>query len=136
MINSIRNVGVFEGGKAIMHLCGCAFTRVLLWPVHIPLKHTVASRKAVVRMSKVVTRVVTDWMSSWKLKHTGVSETDFIGEQNRRSIKIIILLRTAAFDSGPKKGLGGGYDKGTLSPPYPRVCSIGSAQKYFPDFHP
>ena len=120
MINSMRNVGVFEGGKAIMHPCGCAFTRVLLWPVHIPLKHTVASRKAVVRLSKVVTRVVTDWISSWKFKHTGVSETDFIGEQNRRSTKTIILLPTAAFDGGPKQGPGVGAKKPPYPPPTPR----------------
>ena len=30
---------------------------------------------------------------------------------------------------------GAGYKKGTLSPPYPMARSIGSAQKYFPDFH-
>jgi len=135
MFKSIQNDGEFEGGKAIMHPCGCALTRVLLWPVHIPLKHTVASRKAVVRLSKVVTRVVTDWISSWKFKHTGVSETDFIGEQNRRSIKTVNLLCITIFDGGPKQGLGGGDNKGTLSPPTPRVRSIGSAQKYFPDFH-
>ena len=135
MYKSIRNVGVFEGGKATMHTRRYALTRVLLWPVRTPLKHTVADRKAAVRLSKVVTRVVTDWISGWKPKHTGVSETNFIGEQNRRSTKTIILLRSAAFDGGSKKGPGGGCKKGTLSPPYPRVHSIGSAQKYFPDFH-
>ena len=136
MIKSIQNDGEFEGGKAMMHTRRCALMRALLWPVRTPLKHTVADRKAAVRLSKVVTRVVTDWISGWKLKHTGVSETNFIGEQNRRSTKTIILLRSVAFNSGSKKGPGGGCKKGTLYSPYPRVHSIGSAQKYFPDFHP
>jgi hypothetical protein len=136
MFKSIQNVGEFEGGKAMMHPCGCALTPVLSWPVRTPIKHTVTGRKTAVRLSKVVTRVVTDWKSGWKPKHTGVSETNFIGEQNRRSIKTIILLPSAAFDGGSKKGPGGGCKKATLSPPYPRVHSIGSAQKYFLDFHP
>ena len=119
MIKSIQNDGEFEGGKAMMHTRRCALTRVLLWPVRTPLKHTVAGRKAAVRLSKVVTRVVTDWISGWKPKHTGVSETNFIGEQNRRSIKTIILLRTITFGGGPKRGPGGGFKKGTLSPPTP-----------------
>ena len=135
MLKSIENVGESEGEKAMMHTRRCALTRVLLWPERTPLKHTVAGCKAALRLSKVVTRVVTDWMSGWKPKHKGVSETNFIGEQNRRSTKTIILLRSAAFYGGSKKGPGGGCKKATLSPPYPRVRSIGSAQKYFPDFH-
>ena len=134
MIKSIQNDGEFEGGKAMIHTRRCALTRVLLWPVRTPLKYTVADRKAAVRLSKVVTRVVTDWISGWKLKHTGVSETNFIGEQNRRSAKTIILLRTSAFGGGPTRGPGDGFKK-VPYPPYPRVRSIGSAQKYFPNFH-
>ena len=120
MFESIRNVGEFEGGKAMMHPSGCALTRVLLWPVRTPFKHTADGCKTAIKLSKVVTRVVTGWISNWKLKHTGVSETNFIGEQNRRSTKTIILLPTAAFDGGPKRGPGGGFKKGTLSPPTPR----------------
>ena len=120
MFKSILNDGGLRGGKAMMHPRGCALTRVLLWPVRTPLKQKVAGRKAALKQSKVVTRVVTEWISGWKPKHAGLSKAFFIGEQNRRSIKTIILLRTAAFDSGPKKGPGGGYDKGTLSPPTPR----------------
>ena len=136
MFKSIQNVGEFEGGKATMHMRRCALTRVLLWPVRTPLKHTVAGRKAAVRLGKVVTRVVTDCISGWKPKHTGVSETNFIGEQNRRSIKTVILLCTVAFDSGSKQWAGGRVQKSHLIPPYPRVRSIGPDQKYFPDFYP
>ena len=118
-----------------MHPCWLALTRVLFSPVRTPFKHTTDGCKTAIKLSKVVTRVVTGWISNWKLKHTGVSETNFIGEQNRRSTKTIILLRSAAFDGGSKKGPGGGCKKATLSPPYPRVGSIGSAQKYFPDFN-
>ena len=135
MFNSIRNVGVFEGGKATMHMRRCALTRVLLWPVRTPLKHTVAGRKAAVRLIKVVTRVVTDWISSRKPKHTGVSETNFIGEQNRRSTKTLPFKNPAAAINGdhtrkPNRD----YKKGTLMPPYPPVRSMGTTQKFFPVF--
>lgn len=43
MIESIRNVGEFEGVKVQWHLCGCALTRALLWPVRVPIKHRVLS---------------------------------------------------------------------------------------------
>jgi len=103
----------------MMHTRRCALMRALLWPVRTPLKHTVADRKAAVRLSKVVTRVVTDWISGWKLKHTGVSETNFIGEQNRRSTKTLNLLCTTIFDGGPKQGPGDGLKKAPYPPPTP-----------------
>lgn len=71
MLKSIENVGVFEGGKAMMHTRRCALTRVLLWLVRTPLKHKVAGCKAALRLSKVVTRVVIDWISGWKPKYAG-----------------------------------------------------------------
>ena len=133
MYKSIRNVGVFEGGKATMH--AGALTPVLLWPERTPLKHTVAGRKAAVRLSKAVTRVVTDWIYGWKPKYTGVSETNFIGELNRRSTKTLPFKNPAAAINGdhtrkPNRD----YKKGTLLPPYPRVRSMGTTQKFFSVF--
>ena len=43
MIESIQNDGEFEGGKALTHTRRCALTRVLLWPVRVPIKHRVLS---------------------------------------------------------------------------------------------
>ena len=101
------------------------------------LKHTVSARKAAVRLSKVVTRVVTDWISGWKPKHTGVSETNFIGEQNRRGTKILTFKKpTAAVNGDHTREPNGDYKKGTLMPPYPRVRSMGTTQKFFQNFHP
>ena len=87
-----------------MHTRKCALTRVLLWPERTPLKHTVAGRKAAVRLSKVVTRDITDWISGWKLKHTGVSETNFIGELNRRSTKKFPFKKPPLRSTASKQG--------------------------------
>ena len=133
MIKSIENVGVFEGSKAIMH--AGVLPRVLLWPVRTSLKHTVAGCKAAVKLGKVVTRVVTDWISGWKPKHTGVSETNFIGERNRRSTKTLPFKNsTAAINGDHTRKPNRDYKKGTLMPPYPPVRSMGNTQKFFPVF--
>ena len=135
MFKSILNDGGLRGGKAMMHPRGCALTQVLLLPVRTSLKHTVAGRKAAVRLSKVVTRGVTDWISGWKPNHTGVSETNFIGEQNRRSIKTIILSCITAFDGSPKQGPEAKRKKGTLSP-LPSGTYYRAGSKIFLRFSP
>ena len=135
MFKSILNDGGLRGRKAMMHPRGCALTRVLLWPVRTPLKHKVADRKAALKQSKVVTRVVTEWISGWKPKHAGLSKAFFIGEQNRRSTKILAFKKpTAAVNGDHTREPNGDYKKGTLMPPYPRVRSMGNTQKFFPVF--
>ena len=135
MIKSIQNDGEFEGGKAMMHTRRCASTRVLLWPVRTPLKHKAAGHEVPLKTSKVVTRVVTDWISGCKSKYRGLSKAFFIGEQNRRSTKTIILLCTTAFDGGAKQGLGGGCKKATLSP-LPPGTKYRAGSKIFLRFSP
>ena len=132
MIKLIQNGGIIRGrGNAIVRKCGCALTRVLLWLMRTPLNHTVAGRKTAIKLGKVVTRVVTDFKSCRKPKHTRVSEADFIGERNRCSTKKLILKPTIAFNSAPKQGPASGYKKGTLrgGAPHPRIGGI--PQKYF-----
>lgn len=119
MPKSILNDGGFKGGKAVISPRGCASTLLLLWSVRTPLKHKAAGRKATIKLRKVVTRVVIDWIFSWKPKHRGLWKAFFIGEQNRRSIKTVNLLCMTIFDGGPKQGLGSRFNKGTLSPPTP-----------------
>ena len=131
MPKSILNDGGLRGGKEVVHTRRCALMRVLLWPMRTPLKHTVAGRKAAVTLSKVVTRVVTDFKSGRKPKHTRVLKADFIGERNRCSIKRITLRPPVAFNTASKQTPRSGYKKGTLrgSTPHHRIGGI--PQKYF-----
>ena len=131
MIESIRNLGEFEGVKAKMQRCGCALTRVLLWPMRTPLKHRVASRNAAIELGKVVTRFVTDFKSGRKPKHTSVLKADFIGERNRCSINTITLRPTVAFNTASKPRPRSGYKKGTLRGGTPHPLIGGIPQKFF-----
>jgi hypothetical protein len=103
--------------------------------VRTPLEHTVAGCEAAVRLSKVVTRVVTDWISGWKPKYARVSETNFIGELNRRSTKTLPFKKpTVAVNGIQTREPNMYYKKGTLMPPYPRERSMGTTQKFFSVF--
>ena len=136
MLKSIENVGESEGGKVIMHKRGCALTRVLFWPVRIPFEQRIEGREAAIKLGGVVTRVVTDWISGWKPKYARVSETNFIGELNRRSTKTLPFKKpTVAVNGIQTREPNMYYKKGTLMPPYPRVRGIGTTQKFFPNFH-
>ena len=96
----------------------------------------VAGCKAALRLSKVVTRVVTDWISGRKPKHTGVLKTNFIVELNRRSTQTLPFKKpTVAVNGDHTREPNMDYKKGTLMPPYPRIRNMGTTQKFFPNFH-
>ena len=119
MIKSIQNDGEFEGGKAMMHTRRCALTRVLLWPVRTPLKLRLLGSKPdnpEFTLSKQLS-----WLTVFFLSYcfkTLISKNPTV-------------CATVGHKNIPTPSL----REGTLSPPTPRVRSIGSAQKYFPDFH-
>lgn len=119
MYKSIRNVGVFEGGKAIMHPSGHALTRVLLWPVRIPLKHRMLS--SILDYSNLMLSKRLSWLTKFFPNHC-INEIIF---------KSPTVTTTVGRISIPTPQV----QKGTLCSPYPRVHSIGSAQKFFSDFH-
>ena len=134
MIKSIQNDGEFEGGKAMMHIRGCALMPVLLWSVRTLLKHKAAGRKAATKLRKVVTKVVIDWISSWTPKHRGLWKAFFIGEQNRRSTKTLPLKKPAVAVNGIQtRKPNMDYKKGTLMPPTP-WCVIWVPPKNFSQF--
>ena len=135
MLKSIENVGESEGGKVIMHKRGCALTRVLFWPVRAPFEQRIEGHEAAIKLGGVVTRVVTDLKFGWKPKQTRVSGVDLIGEHNRRSIKTIVFRKsTVAVKGLPTQKPNMDYEKTHLMPPYPRLRSMGTTQKFFPVF--
>ena len=119
MYKSIRNVGVFEGGKATMHTRRCALTRVLLWPVHIPLKHRILRSKLDYCLLMLPKQL--PWLARF---FSSYSKQTINFKKPQFTVTGVLV-----------QGRGIGREKGTLSPPYPPVRSIGPAQKYFPDFH-
>ena len=119
MIKSIQNDGEFEGGKAMMHTRRCALMRVLLWPVRTPLKHKILRSKL-------------DYCLLMLPKQLpGLGR--FLSSYSKQTINFKKPQFTVT--GVPVQGRGIGRKKGTLSPPYPPVRSIGFAQKYFPNFH-
>ena len=120
MFKSIQNVGEFEGGKAMMHPCGFALTRVLTWPVCTYLKHVTLRTKLDYLLLMLPKQL------PWHAR--------FYSSQSNQTINFKKPQFTVT--GVPVQGRGIGYKKGTLSPPYHLVRSIGPAQKYFPDFQP
>lgn len=120
MIKSIQNDGEFEGGKAMMHTRRCALMRVLLWPVRTPLKHKILRSKLDYCLLMLPKQLpgLGRFLSSYSKQTINFKKPQF-------TVTGVLV-----------QGRGIGRKKGTLSPPpYPPVRSIGSAQKYFPDFH-
>ena len=113
MFKSILNDGGLRGGKAMMHTRRYALTRVLLWPVRTPLKHGITQHKSINSRGHSHGKILTICKILINFVYPTVQATV------SRNIMPTLPLR-----------------KGTLSSPYPRRRSIGSAQKYFPDFHP
>ncbi len=112
MFELVQNVGESEGGKVQKQLCGRALTLVLLWPVRTSLKHGITKHKSISSHGHSHSKILTISKIIINFVYPTVQAT-----VSRNSMPIPRLR------------------KGTLSPPTPRVGSIGFAQKYFPDFH-
>jgi hypothetical protein len=115
MVESIRNVGEFEGVKAMMNTCRCALTRALLWPVHTSLKHGILTSKLDYRVLMLP------------------KELPWFGEFYSSHCNKIINFKNSQFTltGAPRQRPRSGYKKGTLrgGTPHPRIGGI--SQKYF-----
>ena len=117
MIKSIENVGEFEGDKATMH--AGVLPRVLLWPERTSLKHEILRSKLDYRVLMLPKQL--PWLAR------------FFSSYSKQTINFKKPPFTVT--RVPAQDMGAGCRKRHPYAPHPRVRSMGTTRKFFPNFH-
>ena len=116
MFSLVQNVGEYEGGESKSYLL--AYTGVHLQQSYNRLKHGAAC--SIMNYTKHMLPKQLPYLVKIPTSH---SNKTIISKKPTFAINVVHRLQVYI------------YQRHSM-PPYPRVISIGPAQKYFTDFHP